>query len=373
LGVFRVISISLALWSSALVARPECTLVSLLRLARQPDNAFIEKTNQQVLEIARAALFAPRELSGIDIATLPPDLLTPVSRLREAFPWLKAGPKLSPMVEKGFQNQALQADLARLSAAAARYLHDHATPTEKVAMTRAILGDLRQHDAREYSQSKLDWLVNQIVGVRIAEVTRELQQQDAGHIREQYGPEETYFEHGATNLLTRYRLAQDILDHLALPSGSKVVDIGSGFGNLGTYIGIMRPDLDFAGYELVRERVEEAKRIASSLALKDVTYHQQNLADPGFQLPPADVYYAFNPVSDGTFDKILLDLKRNARRTGRRFRLVVTGPAPIHKVVAQRWLKEVTPAKPFEGDVEVQIFEFDPSDPARLAAAKESP
>jgi len=343
----------------------------ILRLAHQENPDFKRMNNDELLELAQTALLAPAQLSDAKVASIPPEILASPEKLRERFPSLRYNQHLplSETVREGFQKSALQDDLGRLSDLAARELHARSTPEERARLAKKVFESQPSYTAGEMPQTKLDTFVNKILGVRVAEVTREVQSLNEAELKARYGEEEVWAQHGGTNLLTRYRLIGDVFKHLNLPQNGSVVDIGSGVGNVGTYLGIMRPDLSMQGYEFEKARVTEAERVARDLNLKKVHYKEQNLAKPEFRLPQADVYYAFNPTSGTTFDKILSDLRKNATENKKPFRLVVAGPAPLDKILAQPWFKRISPTKPFEGDVEVDIFEFDPSNPDLMAAA----
>ncbi|MDB5037851.1 MAG: hypothetical protein JWQ35_1379 [Bacteriovoracaceae bacterium] len=96
--------------------------------------------------------------------------------------------------------------------------------------------------------------------------------------------------------------------------GEVLIDVGSGTGTSGNIFAVLHPQLLVKGYELVKEKVDEANRVRSELGIFNAEYKEQNLDDPNFHIPVADYYYFYNPVSGGVFNKIFRDLKEIGRK-----------------------------------------------------------
>lgn len=121
---------------------------------------------------------------------------------------------------------------------------------------------------------------------------------------------------------TSYHFFHRLITQIPLNSGDTVVDMGMGFGRLGFVIGATRPELNFKGYEIVSERVIEANRVHQLMGLPpSIEFLHQDLADPNFKLPDAKLYWAYNPVSAQTGNKLWLDLIKKAK-AGKEFYFV---------------------------------------------------
>jgi hypothetical protein len=91
--------------------------------------------------------------------------------------------------------------------------------------------------------------------------------------------------------------------------GSRVVDLGSGYGRVGLVFALLRPDMKITGYEYVPHRVDVSNRAAESLGLQDsLHYAVQDLSSVSFSIPDADVYYMYDPFSDDTYRHVLEQL-----------------------------------------------------------------
>jgi len=62
-----------------------------------------------------------------------------------------------------------------------------------------------------------------------------------------------------------------------LPQEGLVTDVGCGFGLFLLYYCAQRPELNYAGYDLNRQRIEEARRAAERLGMKQVVFHERDV------------------------------------------------------------------------------------------------
>ncbi len=126
--------------------------------------------------------------------------------------------------------------------------------------------------------------------------------------------EERIYEGAGVGVQTSYATILDILEHLQLPANSHVIDLGSGYGRLGLIGGLWRSDLQFTGYEFVAHRVDVSQKSAARTGLTArVRFHEQDLGDPSFQIPAADVYYMYDPFNEQTYGQVLDRLLNVAR------------------------------------------------------------
>lgn len=117
---------------------------------------------------------------------------------------------------------------------------------------------------------------------------------------------ERIFENSGLGVQTSYATILTALRRLQLTPGAHIVDLGSGYGRLGVLGGLVRPDLWFTGYEFVGHRVEVAQASASRAGISDrVRFYQQDLSQPQFEIPKADVYYMYDPFCESTYQRVL--------------------------------------------------------------------
>lgn len=132
------------------------------------------------------------------------------------------------------------------------------------------------------------------------------------------------------------------LRYLNPAKGSRFIDLGSGYGRVGLVVGLMRPDIDFIGYEFVEDRVNIANHASANLALNQhVRFHTQDLSEKSFKIPIADTYYIFDSFTDESYLYILEQLEAIALQ--KKITVVTKGNARL-------WLKKVNWAQPQEFD-----------------------
>ena len=60
---------------------------------------------------------------------------------------------------------------------------------------------------------------------------------------------------------------------LCLRGKQRILDVGCGFGLFGCYFAAMYPEISYSGYDLDENRIEQAKRAAAKLGLKNVSFN----------------------------------------------------------------------------------------------------
>ncbi len=130
-------------------------------------------------------------------------------------------------------------------------------------------------------------------------------------VEERFGSETTYANRQPEVFQTPYVDLVRVLSALQLRPGEQVTDLGSAYGRLGFVLGRTRPDVPFVGYELLAERVAEARRVAQAHGLENVRYEPANLADPHVRLS-GEVFFAYDPFSEATLAKVLAKLREHA-------------------------------------------------------------
>ncbi|WP_373998793.1 SAM-dependent methyltransferase [Bdellovibrio bacteriovorus] len=138
---------------------------------------------------------------------------------------------------------------------------------------------------------------------------------------------------------TPYVEIHNILDLLSLHPGDTIVDLGCAYARMALVIQRHFPELQFIGYELENQRVEEAQRILG-ISSTSIRVQSTDLSAENFHLPSADVYFIFDYGTEANVKKTLQDLQEVAK--SRPIQVVGRGRLTrflIHK--EHPWLSEV--------------------------------
>ncbi len=117
---------------------------------------------------------------------------------------------------------------------------------------------------------------------------------------------ERLYEGAGIGVQTSYSSILLALDRASITQGARVLDLGSGYGRVGFVLGLLRPDIDFTGYEYVDHRVRDSISVAERTGLTKTAYVTQDLST--CDLPKADVYYMYDPFSRETYAHVLNQL-----------------------------------------------------------------
>lgn len=132
---------------------------------------------------------------------------------------------------------------------------------------------------------------------------------DAGMYTDPLNTERLY-EGAGLGVQTSYLTLALALRSLNLKSGARLIDLGSGYGRLGFVVGLLRPDIEFIGYEYVSHRVLAANKSAQHIGInKHVKFITQDLSDKHFQIPTADAYYLYDPFTESTYRHVFHQLR----------------------------------------------------------------
>lgn len=300
------------------------------------------------------------QVSQLPADHIPAEAKPNLAELQKAYPQIAKKMPLAPESLEKLSRIYLQDRIWESAEAIALHLGREASPTERKEIFRTFLGHLDHHDPSWHHQSKIDSLIDLASGIQTKKISQEIQRASRREFNDKHQGEETYSFAGPELLLTPYSEILNLFQAVQLKGGESVVDLGAGFGRVGLALAARYPEVTSIGYEIVKDRIQEGARIAKEWGLdSQATLLEQNLADPHFKPKAADVYFAFNPVSGSTFDKILEDLRTVGLKSGKRFRFIVFGPSPFYKTDAQPWLKQLTGPGIPRGD-ELKIYEFVP-------------
>jgi hypothetical protein len=187
-------------------------------------------------------------------------------------------------------------------------------------------------EAQKHSELVDSWL-----NLRTREVEIEL-------AREKRGPknrdQEWWIGLPTHALLTPYSELRKMLSLLDPVGGSKVVDLGAGYGRMGFVLSRHYPDVRFVGYEIVEKRVREATRCLEIHGCKKAEMLCEDLSVPEFKLAVADFYFIYDYGSRMAISKTLKDLQIIARRRP----IVVIGRGRLSRDLIEKenpWLSGV--------------------------------
>lgn len=168
-------------------------------------------------------------------------------------------------------------------------------------------------------------------------------------------------------LQTPYNELKHICELLKPSPGSTMVDLGAGYGRLGVVLEGMYPEVNFIGYEYVKERVEEGSRVLKKLGCKRAQLLEQDLTDQAFVLPMAQYYFLYDY---GTLAHIRQTLGQiEALSMKQKFKLVARGKGTRSLIQYEHpWLSQVYPAIHEEHfsifSMSDNLFQDGPEDPA---------
>lgn len=182
-------------------------------------------------------------------------------------------------------------------------------------------------------------LLDKEIGFRIPQIEQALLKSfraynkgvDPQNKKTHYGEAQAWIGLPSEALQTPYSVLSEALQVFKTSSGEKkfklkdVVDLGAGYGRLGFVLHSLFPDCSFTGYEILKERSDEANRIYNKLELKNAHIINKNIALGETEIKNADLYfiYDFSEV-----DQIILVIDKilaNHKDIRRPFFLLVRG------------------------------------------------
>ncbi len=120
---------------------------------------------------------------------------------------------------------------------------------------------------------------------------------------------ERLYEGAGVGVQSGYSTVLTALRYLNPQQNARLIDLGSGYGRVGLVIGLLRPDVDFIGYEYVQHRVDISNSTSHNLSIENhVRFLTQDLSLKDFEIPEADIYYLYDPFSEETYKHVLSQL-----------------------------------------------------------------
>ncbi len=137
---------------------------------------------------------------------------------------------------------------------------------------------------------------------------------------------ERLYEGAGVGVQSGYSTILLALHRIKPKKGAKIIDLGSGYGRVGLVCSLLRSDIDFIGYEFVPHRVDISIKACKDLSLeKSLRFFVQDLSDPSFKIPFADIYYLYDPFTKETYDYVLEQIIEYSR--GNQVTVVTKGNA----------------------------------------------
>ncbi len=198
-------------------------------------------------------------------------------------------------------------------------------------------GSYSYADAKAHAQSVDSWLGFQITSIEEALKKKETLDFEF--------PQTFWVGLESQAFLTPYLELRTALSLLDPTPQSQVIDLGCGYGRLGHVLGRHYPQVHFTGYEIVSERVTEARRVLEPWNYPFVTIVESDLVR---HAPEAgDIYFIYDYGSKPAIQKTLKDLQNIARH--RSIAVVARGRASRFFIQEENpWLSQVQDPKHFE-------------------------
>lgn len=146
---------------------------------------------------------------------------------------------------------------------------------------------------------------------------------------------------------TPYTEIRYILSLLKPSPDQMVIDMGCSYGRMAHVIGQHYPQVNFIGYELVQERVDEGQRVLRHFHYPRTRLETCDLNSQTFTPPEADFYFIFDFGSRPAIEKALEDLRVIARKRG--ITLIARGRGIRHQIYQSHpWLCEINPPENYD-------------------------
>jgi SAM-dependent methyltransferase len=148
----------------------------------------------------------------------------------------------------------------------------------------------------------------------------------------------TYGQHRLDRADIPYSNLRDLFRLLDLPAGATLLDLGSGYGRVAFYGHLLR-GARVCGIELVRERVDEARRAQQRLGLLDLDFRCGDAATADW--PETNYYCVLNAFIPSVLPRVVDRLEEIARHR----RIVIASVATSNLTFDRLpWLEKIASA-----------------------------
>jgi hypothetical protein len=160
--------------------------------------------------------------------------------------------------------------------------------------------------------------------------------------QDQKGLNQTWIDKGADVFQTPYLEIRAIAEEDSLKKVQNVVDLGAGYGRWPLVLRRHRLDIGFLGYELVRERVDEAKRVWSLNGVKNAQIFESDLCQVELSAQAEAAYFIFDFGFPEHIELVLQKLRFLAKQN----KIIVVARGGLSRQVIESshpWLSQVVP------------------------------
>ncbi len=112
--------------------------------------------------------------------------------------------------------------------------------------------------------------------------------------KKMHGGSQTWVGLDPQVLNTPYSELKEMIDFINPKEHDRFIDLGAGYGRMGVILSSYNLKLHFHGHELVKERVDEAKRWLQDLHCENCEMTLTDLGDENFKIPEAEVYFIYD-------------------------------------------------------------------------------
>lgn len=141
-------------------------------------------------------------------------------------------------------------------------------------------------------------------------------------------------------LQTPYLEFKEMCDLLNPAPGTKVVDLGAGYGRMGIILNLFFPEVHFLGHELVKERVDEGNRVLRILNCHRAQLEMKDVAAEEYSVPKAEFYFIYDYGTIAHLKKTLAQLEEVAK--DKNFKLIARGKGIVSLILYEHpWLSQV--------------------------------
>lgn len=161
--------------------------------------------------------------------------------------------------------------------------------------------------------------------------------------------------HAGSIITTPIAYLKIISDYMQFQPGEKLIDIGSGHGDPALVFAALNPQMEITGYDIVKAKVDGAAASAKKLGITNASFVEQDLSEPGFQLPFADYFYLFNPVNEEVVRSLALQIMNLS--SGRRVKVIIFGIGWDASVFEESGF-QVTSDRDLQDSAGTRVFEY---------------
>lgn len=117
---------------------------------------------------------------------------------------------------------------------------------------------------------------------------------------------ERLYQNAGVGVQSGYSTILLALHNMNALKGQTIIDLGSGYGRVGLVCSLLRPDLNFIGYEFVPHRVDVSNLAKQNLEISsNLNFYVQDLSLSNFKIPSADIFYLYDPFTEETYKYVL--------------------------------------------------------------------